>query len=113
MMYRVWEDRKSEKGFTLTELLVVIAILGILAAVVVFAVGGINNTSKTSACAADKNTIQTAEEAYYAQKSPPAYTDVAGLIAAKYLRAPASLWYSADATTGAVTAITGNPGGCT
>jgi prepilin-type N-terminal cleavage/methylation domain-containing protein len=111
MMYRVWEDRKSEKGFTLTELLVVIAILGILAAVVVFAVGGINNTSKTSACSADKNTIQTAEEAYYAQKN--AYTDVAGLIAAKYLRAPASLWYSASATDGSVTAITGNPGGCT
>jgi general secretion pathway protein G len=111
MMNRVWEDRKSEKGFTLTELLVVIAILAVLAAVVVFAVGGINNTSKSSACSADKNTIQTAEEAYYAQKN--AYTDVAGLITAKFLRAPASTWYSASATDGSVTAISGNAGGCT
>jgi general secretion pathway protein G len=83
MMYRVWEDRKSEKGFTLTELLVVIAILGILAAVVVFAVGGINNNSKDSACKTEKQTLQTAEEAYYAQNK--SYTDVAGLKTAKLL----------------------------
>ena len=110
MMYRVWEDRKSEKGFTLTELLVVIAILGILAAVVVFAVGGINNTSQNSACSTDKQSVQTAEEAYYAQKN--AYTDVPGLVTANFLRT-ASKWYQASASTGAVTAIASNPGGCT
>ena len=46
-----FEDKNLlEKGFTLVELLVVIVILGVLAAVVVFAVGGITNTSKASAC---------------------------------------------------------------
>jgi general secretion pathway protein G len=110
MMYRVWEDRKSDKGFTLTELLVVIAILGILAAVVVFAVGGINNKSQSNACSTDKQAVQTAEEAYYAQNN--SYTDVATLVSKKFLRS-ASQWYQADATTGAVTAIAGNPGSCT
>lgn len=110
MMNRVWEDRKSEKGFTLTELLVVIAILGILAAVVVFAVGGINNNSQSSACVSDKQSVQTAEEAYYAQNNK--YTDVPGLVAAKFLRTT-SQWYSASATDGSVTAISGNPGKCT
>ena len=40
----------DEAGFTLVELLVVIAILGILAAVVVFAVGGITDKGQGSAC---------------------------------------------------------------
>ena len=50
-----------------------IVILGILAAVVVFAVGGITNTSKTSACKIEVRTINTATQAYYAQNN--AYPD--------------------------------------
>ena len=60
------EDR-TEKGFTLIELLVVIVILGILAAVVVFAVGGIGDKGQESACRIDERTLRTAEEAYAAQ----------------------------------------------
>jgi general secretion pathway protein G len=85
MMNRVWEDRKSDKGFTLTELLVVIAILGILAAVVVFAVGGITDTGGKSACSTEKQTLQTAEEAYYAQNNHK-YADVATLTSANLLK---------------------------
>jgi prepilin-type N-terminal cleavage/methylation domain-containing protein len=70
-----------EKGFTLVELLVVIVILGVLAAVVVFAVGGITNTSKASACTIEVRTINTATQAYYAQnQSYPAGTTAAQLI---------------------------------
>jgi general secretion pathway protein G len=66
-----------EQGFTLIELLVVIAILGILAGVVVFAVGGITNRGKNSACVTEVRTIRTALEATYAKTGayPPAATD--------------------------------------
>ena len=58
---------KGQKGFTLIELLVVIVILGILAAVVVFSVGGITDRGKASACDATRKTLMTASEAYRAQ----------------------------------------------
>jgi prepilin-type N-terminal cleavage/methylation domain-containing protein len=99
-----------DTGFTLTELLVVIAILGILAAVVVFAVGGINNDSQNSACAADRSALQNAQEAYYPQNHAYA-ANGAALVTAKFLRSD-SKWYQTD-NTGAVTAISNNPGGCT
>jgi prepilin-type N-terminal cleavage/methylation domain-containing protein len=60
------EAEKQDKGFTLVELLIVIVILGILATVTVFAVTGITNKGKTSACQADQKTLQTAEEAFSA-----------------------------------------------
>ena len=59
-------DKRGESGFTLIELLVVIVILGILAAVVVFAVGGITDKGQTSADKADYQTIAHAEESYLA-----------------------------------------------
>jgi general secretion pathway protein G len=55
-----------ERGFTLVELLVVIVILGILAAVVVFAVGGTTKNAQKSACKAELNTVESAVEAYNA-----------------------------------------------
>jgi prepilin-type N-terminal cleavage/methylation domain-containing protein len=60
------EETEKNKGFTLVELLIVIVILGILATVTVFAVTGITNKGKTSACQSDSKTIETAEEAYSA-----------------------------------------------
>jgi len=63
---RAAHRRKSDEGFTLIELLVVIVILAILAAIVVFAVGGIGDKGQTSACTTDLKTIQTAQEAFYA-----------------------------------------------
>ncbi len=59
--------KNQDDGFTLIELLIVIVILGILATVVVFAVGGITDQGQQSACKAELKTVEVAVEAYRAQ----------------------------------------------
>ncbi len=101
-------DRPDE-GFTLIELLIVIVILGVLAGIVVFAVGGINDSSKTSACKSDKKTVETASEAFYAQANPHVYAaSIDALVTAKILREAPSITngytINYDGATGTVTA---------
>jgi type II secretion system protein G len=67
MLQRIRKAKREESGFTLIELLIVIVILGILAAIVVFAVNGIQNRGTASACKADVETVTVAAEAYNAQ----------------------------------------------
>ena len=107
---RSHEDQNIiERGFTLVELLIVIVILGILAGIVVFAVGNLTSSAKTNACGTEKSTIITADEAYKAQNG--SYTDTAGLVAAGLLKStPQS--YTIDAS-GVVSAIPSNANGCT
>lgn len=83
--------KKNDEGFTLIELLIVIVILGILAAVVVFAVGGITEKGETSACKADKKTLEVAVEAYYAQEGDYA-SDQAALVSAGFMRSQSDLY---------------------
>lgn len=66
---------KADNGFTLIELLIVIVVLGILAAVVIFALGGITGKSAVAACEADGATVSTAMSALNAQY-PGALTSV-------------------------------------
>jgi prepilin-type N-terminal cleavage/methylation domain-containing protein len=121
MYKRLHEARKNESGFTLIELLIVIVILGVLAGIVVFAVSGINDTSKKSACKSDLKNVEIASEAYYAQSNPHTYATAIGatgsvvateLTGAKLLReAPSTdngytILY--NATTGVVTTAAGS-----
>lgn len=100
MMERIRRARRDE-GFTLIEVLVVISILGVLAGIVVFAVAGVTDRGKTSACKTDKATVQTAVQAYYAVNS--AYPANEGALVPSFLAAQSD-WYNVDATgTGEVT----------
>jgi general secretion pathway protein G len=98
----------GEAGFTLVELLVVIVILGVLAGIVVFAVGGITNNSTKSTCKSDVATAQTAEDAYYANNN--AYIPISGtaptLVSVGLLRSAPTLTgytFQADVVAGTVT----------
>ena len=68
MLEQLRKARQEESGFTLIELLIVIVILGVLAGIVVFAVGGITDRGNVAACKTDVKTAEVASEAYYAQK---------------------------------------------
>ena len=67
--YRRIKQRRAagetdNSGFTLIELLIVIVVLGILAGVVVFALGGVTGQSAVAACKADGTTVETAIAAF-------------------------------------------------
>jgi len=101
--------RQRDRGFTLVELLIVIVILGVLAAVTVFAVRGVTNRGSVNACAADKNTIQVAVEAYHAQNDADA-TSMNMLVSGGFLKSVSSN-YTLDAS-GNVVPIVANTNGC-
>ena len=84
-MYASIRKAREEQGFTLIELLIVIVILGILAAIVVFAVGGITDKGNKSACKSDLKTVEVASEAYFAQNKSYA-PDVTTLVNSSFLR---------------------------
>jgi general secretion pathway protein G len=78
--HRELQTRRHEEGFdgfTLIELLIVIVVLGILAAVVVFALGGVTSQSASAACNADAKTVDVALAAYNAQNGAYPTTDIA------------------------------------
>ncbi|MFE2327123.1 type IV pilin protein [Streptomyces sp. NPDC059385] len=94
------QNTTAEAGFTLIELLVVIVILGILSAIVVFSVSGINDKGQGAACKTDLVTVQTAEEAYFATYNK--YADSTAELMTKNFLATDSQWHqvAVDPVTG-------------
>lgn len=87
MFATVRAARRHDSGFTLIELLITIVILGVLAGIVVFAITGLTDRGKSSACSTTVKTVQTAGEAYYAKNGTYA-TSVAALVSAGFLSPP-------------------------
>ena len=86
-------EMNGETGFTLIELLIVIVVLGILAAIVVFALGGVTSQSAVAACNSDAKTVSTAVAAEQAQ-TPNTAPTLANLVSGGYLKAqPLSTYY--------------------
>src|SRR3954466_13349754 len=63
MIQQLRKKRGDEGGFTLIELLIVIIILGILAAIVVFAVGNTRKDSVANSCKPDVKSVELSAEA--------------------------------------------------
>jgi len=57
------QAKRGEEGFTLIELLIVIIVLGILAAIVVFAVGSTRGDSVASSCKTNYKSLELSAEA--------------------------------------------------
>jgi prepilin-type N-terminal cleavage/methylation domain-containing protein len=74
------QEKRNEEGFTLIELLIVIIVLGILAAIVVFAVGNTKSDALESSCKTAVNAVQLSAEAVKVKEgSYPAAGDDAHL----------------------------------
>jgi len=57
------QEKRNEEGFTLIELLIVIIVLGILAAIVVFAVASTKHDSVAASCKTDVKSVELSAEA--------------------------------------------------
>ena len=116
-MRETLRNKRGSGGFTLVELLITIVIIGILAAVVVLAIGGLTNTGKSSACKATQDAAQAAATAYYSDHNatwptnfnPQLWSGVG--VATNYLTDRAGTTVNASTIVGNGWTLTGTFGG--
>jgi prepilin-type N-terminal cleavage/methylation domain-containing protein len=108
-------DTPHDHGYTIIELLLVIVVLGILTTIVVLSVGGVTTEAQETGCAADRRMLETAGEAYFAQRRTSTIPDAGGgpdgyeqtLVDEELLR-QTSEYFDLDAD-GALVAAAGSP----
>lgn len=93
------KQARGQAGFTLIELLVVIAILAVLAGAAIVGIGAMRSNAQETACKSDKDTIETAAEAYAVDHiDDPAFSaatlTVGDLVTAKYAKKISSADFS-------------------
>jgi prepilin-type N-terminal cleavage/methylation domain-containing protein len=80
------KKKAADGGFTLVELLITIVIIGVLAAVVVLAIGGLTDSGEESACGATQDAAEAAAVTFYADNDgewPDTFTDLAPYLDAR------------------------------
>lgn len=58
---------ERDSGYTVLELILVVLVIGMMTSVVIFAVTGMRADAAGSGCAADRRSLATAAEAYFAE----------------------------------------------
>lgn len=101
LIRRYRNRHNSDEGFTLIELLIVVVVLGILAAIVVFALGNQTSEAAKAACKADAKSVEVAVEVFRAKTG--AYPGSVAALVPTYLRqAPGVTKYIITTAAGAV-----------
>lgn len=90
-------SRRRDRGFTLVELLLVIVVLGVLAAIVIFALGGTSARAAVAACRSDAKSVAIAVRAFMTENAdtPPSSLSTLAASPDPYLASlPSSPYYS-------------------
>lgn len=95
-------DTNEGHGFTLVELLIVVVILGILAGIVVFAVGNLTDNASSTSCDAELESIDRAVQATLAENPSLTMSDLDAFtdIQANLSETPTSFTLSGGKATG-------------